>query len=188
LRWELECVGFAWEVRDLIVIAPVGLNSFRAQNVGAARILGGEVSVATTTGPFRALVSYTRLSTEDRTTSAVSHGQPLPGRPNHDLTVDLSVKVGPATLRYGCDLVSATTLDRAGTRVLPTRAYHGVGVRVAIGAVTVLGEVSNLFDQRTVDVLYEGGSAPKFGPYPISDFQGYPLPGRRFNLAVRGTL
>lgn len=186
LRWELELVGFAWEVRDLIVVSPIGLASFRAENVGAARILGGEVSAAASSGPFRALLSYTRLSTEDRTGSVVSRGAPLPGRPNHDVTLDLSVKLGPATLRYGFDVVSSTTLDRAGLNVLPTRIYHGAGVRVALGAVTVLGEVSNLLDRRTVDVQYETGRPLQ--PYPISDFVGYPLPGRRFTLAVRGTL
>lgn len=186
LKWELELVGFAWEVRDLIVIRPVGLATFRAENIGAARILGGEVSGAAVHGPLRAVVSYTHLSTEDRTESAPSRGAPLPGRPAHDVTVDLSARLGPATLRYGFDLVSATTLDRAGLNRLPTRAFHGAGVRVDVGAASVVFEVANLFDQRTVNVPYESSGPAR--PYPISDFQGYPLPGRRFTLAVRGSL
>lgn len=188
LRWEIEAIAFAWQVRDLIVVAPVGIRTFRAQNVGAARILGGEVSVAASAGPLRALVSYTRLSTEDRTSSVVSRGAPLPGRPDHDLTLDVSVGVGPVRLRYGLDVVSATTLDRAGTRELPTRVFHGAGARLELGKVTVLVEVANLFDQRTVTVPFESGRAPRFGAYPISDFLGYPLAGRRFTLALRATL
>ncbi len=188
VSWEAELVGFAWEVRDLILLRPVGLLSLRAENVEAARIAGGELSVAASTGPVRMVVSYTRLVTEDRTSDPVSRGARLPGRPDHDLTVDASARIGPVTLRYGFDLVSTTSLDRAGTRELPTRVFHGAGARLDLGSVSVIGEVMNLFDQRTVDVLYESGARPRFDRYPISDFLGYPLPGRRFSLSIRGAL
>lgn len=186
--WEAELVGFAWEVRDLILLRPVGLLSLRAENVEAARIAGGELSVAASTGPVRMVVSYTRLLTEDRTSDPVTRGARLPGRPEHDLTVDASARLGPVTLRYGFDLVSTTSLDRAGTRELPTRVFHGAGARLDLKAVSVIAEVMNLFDQRTVDVLYESGARPRFDRYPISDFLGYPLPGRRFSLAIRAAL
>ncbi len=184
LRWELEVVGFASEVRDFIVLRAVGLRNQRAENVGAARVLGLEASVAAITGPVRVIASYTRLVTEDRTNDEPSRGAPLPGRPGHDLTLDLSVTVGPATLRYGFDLVSSTTLDRAGTLELPTRIFHGVGAKVTVArGLSVLGEVHNLFDQRTASVVSETG-AP-FKAYPTSDFLGYPIPGRRFSLSIR---
>ncbi|MGZ3455334.1 MAG: TonB-dependent receptor domain-containing protein [Polyangiales bacterium] len=184
-RVELELVGFASSIRDLIVVVPVGLTSLRAQNVGDARILGAEASLAVAEGPVRALASYTRLLTEDRTDDASSRGAPLPGRPGHDLTFDLSVAIGPAVLRYGFDLVSGTTLDRAGTRELPTRIFHGVGAKIAIGKVQVIGQIDDLFDRRTVEVVSEG---PRTMRYPTSDFLGYPLPGRRFTLALRWQL
>jgi len=189
VRFELEAVGFGWEVQNLIVALPKGLRSLKAENIGAARVLGGEVSVGATAGPVRAVVSYTRLFTEDRTTSAASRGQPLPGRPEHDLTTDLSLRLGALTLRYGFDVVSATTLDRSGLNIMPTRVYHGVGARFDVKgaqALSIVAEIINLFDQRTATVVYETGLRP--GPYPISDFLGYPLPGRRFSLAVRGSL
>lgn len=188
LRWEAELVGFAWEVRDLIVVFPVGARTLHAENVGAARIAGAEASFAAMTGPLRASASYTRLVTENRGSEKSSQGAPLPGRPGHDLTVDVSVKISSLTLRYGFDLVSATTLDRAGTRVLPARSFHGFGVRLDVRTLSILAEVANVFDQRTVNALYESGGRPRFEAYPMSDFLGYPLPGRRFTLAIRGVL
>lgn len=188
VQWEAELVGFAWQVRDLIVIRPVGLLTLRAENVEGARIAGGELSVAASTGPFRLVASYTRLYTEDRSSDPTTRGRRLPGRPEHDLTVDASARIGPVTLRYGFDVVSSTALDRTATKVFPTRVFHGAGARVDIRSISILAEVINLLDQRTVDVLYESGSKPRFGPYPLSDFLGYPLPGRRFTLAIRGTL
>ncbi len=185
VRFDVEAVGFAWEVRDLIVVVPVSVRFLRAENFGAARIVGGELSVAASTGPFRALVSYTRLHTENRTSIASERGAPLPGRPDHDLTTDLSARVGRVTFRYGFDVVSSTTLDRSGINRMPTRVYHSAGVRLDASPVSVIAEIINILDQRTVDVNYETGSP--FRAYPISDFLGYPLPGRRFNLAVRGS-
>jgi hypothetical protein len=189
LRFEFEVVGFGAEIRDLIVLVPIGLRSLRAENVGDARLLGVELSGAASFGPLRAAASYTRLHTEDRTSATSSRGAPLPGRPDHDLTTDLSIAIGPATVRYGIDLVSATTLDRAGLRVLPTRLFHGAGVRLSLASgITALCEVANLFDQRTVDVPFETGARPTTARYPIADFLGYPLPGRRLTVAVRWAL
>lgn len=188
VRWEAELVGFAWEVKNLIAVLPSGIRSLRAENIGAARVLGAEVSLAASTGPIRAVASYTRLFTENRTVESSTTGAPLPGRPEHDLTFDVSVKLSGLTLRYGLDLVSATTLDRNATKEVPTRVFHGAGARVDFKSIAVLAEVANLFDRRTVNVLYESGPRPQFQPYPITDFLGYPLPGRRFTLAIRGTL
>lgn len=184
-RIEAEVVGFVSSIRDLIVVEPLGYGTLRARNVGEARVLGAEASVALAAGPVRALASYTRLLTEDRTAEAANRGAPLPGRPGHDLTLDASVAIGRLTLRYGFDLVSQTTLDRAGTRELPTRIFHGVGAKLTLGSAQLVAQIDDLFDRRTIEVVSEG---PRLQRYPTSDFLGYPLPGRRFTLAVRWTL
>ncbi|MBK7400751.1 MAG: TonB-dependent receptor, partial [Myxococcales bacterium] len=150
----------------------------------AARSCGGEVAVSVHAGPLRLSTTYTALFTRDRTDQAASAGAPLPGRPAHDLVVDLSFQKGPWTVRWGFDLVSETTLDRAGLRTLPTRAFHSIGGRVALpGGFTLAAEIANLFDQRTVVVPFELGQPER--RYPISDFQGYPIPGRRGLVSLR---
>ncbi len=187
--WDAELVVFGARTRDLIVIAPRGLGTLRAENVGDAASYGAEASVGLALGPLRALASYTLLVTRDLTDLASSAGQPLPGRPRHDLTVDVSARLGRFIVRYGLDVVAATPLNRESTLTLPTRTWHGAGVSFtpARGIVTLF-EVANIFDQRSGDVLYASGATPTFVRYPSSDFVGYPIPGRRFTLALRISL
>lgn len=185
---ELELVGFGTFVDGLIVFVAQGLATQRAENVGQAWVVGGEASIGGRVGPLRALATYSALLTRDHTAQAASRGAPLPGRPAHDLWVDLGFERGPLSARWGFDLVSSTTLDRAGLRTMPTRSYHSVGARWALpgGALVLSAELANVFDQRTVVVPFELGQPER--RYPISDFQGYPVPGRRWTLSLRGRL
>ncbi len=181
---ELEAVGFGSLVDGLIVFVAQGLATQRAENVGRALVIGGEVAFGVRAGPLRLSTTYTALLTRDRTDQAASAGAPLPGRPGHDLLVDLSFQRGPWSVRWGFDVVSETTLDRAGLRTLPARAFHSVGGRVALpGGLVLAAEIANLFDQRTVAVPFELGQPER--RYPISDFQGYPIPGRRGLVSLR---
>ena len=186
LRWDGELVGFASRTRDLIVLTPRGLGTLRAENVGDASAGGLEASLGLLLGPARLLASYTYLVTRDLTSIVASSGQPLPGRPKHDLTLDLTAKVAFVTLRYGLDVVSATALDRQSTLTLPTRSWHSVGANAEVApGVFVLGEISNLFDQRSGEVVYESTPVLRTVRYPYGDFVGYPIPGRRWTLALR---
>jgi hypothetical protein len=54
--------------------------------------------------------------------------------------------------------------------------------------IKAIGEIANVFDQRSGDVVYASGPPTIFARYPYSDFVGYPIPGRRWTIAVRGTL
>ncbi len=106
----------------------------------------------------------------------------------HDVTLDLSLRIRPITIRYGIDIVSSTILDPAGTLELPRRAWHTAGVRWDMArGLSLVGEVINVFDQRTISVVAESISA-SYTRYPVSDFIGYPIPGRRFSLSLRYTL
>jgi vitamin B12 transporter len=186
LRWDGELVGFASRTRDLIVLTPRGLGTLRAENVGAAAAGGLEASLGLLLGPMRLVTSYTFLSTRDLTSIAASSGQPLPGRPKHDLTVDLSAKIAFVTVRYGLDVVSSTALDRQSTVTLPTRSWHSIGANAEVSrGVFVLGEIANLFDQRSGEVVYESSPIVRTVRYPHGDFIGYPIPGRRWTIALR---
>ncbi len=184
--YELEVVAFGSYVKDLIVFVSQGLSTLRADNVGGAGVLGAEVSGAARVGALRVGATYTALLTRDLTTESASRGAALPGRPVHDLALDVGYTFRALTLRVGFDLVSSTTLDRAGLRVMPTRAYPSAGAKVALpGGLVLAAEVTNLFDQRTVTVPFVLGQPER--RYPISDFQGYPLPGRRALVSLRFT-
>jgi iron complex outermembrane receptor protein len=184
-RFEAELTGFVARTSDFIVVAPKGYGTLGAVNVGEVRTAGGEATLAATIGPVRLLGSYTALYTRDATDEASYRGRPLPGRPPHDLTLDATVTLGRLALHYGFDFVAATSLDRADTLPLPARTTHDVGARVRLGGgLTLLGEIRNLFDQRTRPVLLSSATGETV-TYPISDYLGYPMPGRRFTIALR---
>jgi outer membrane cobalamin receptor len=189
LRWNAELVGYALRMTDLIVVLPRGVGTLRAENVGDATAFGTETSLGAELGPLRIVASHTLLVTKDRSTDAAARGNPLPGRPEHDLTLDLLARIDRLTLRYGLDVVSSTTLDRAATITVPTRTWHTIGATFTITReIKAIGEIANVFDQRSGDVVYASGPPTIFARYPISDFVGYPIPGRRWTIAVRGTL
>jgi hypothetical protein len=173
VRFGYELVGFASAARDLIVFTPFGFATFRAANVDRALLGGAEVTASLAARGARLAVSYTLLLSEDE-----ADGRPLPGRPRHDLAYDASYRFGPVRLRYGVDVVSGVLIDRLP---LPPRIFHGAGVGLDVPGVAglrVAVDVANLFDQRVLYVPSPSLGMPVI--YPVSDFLGYPLPGRTF--------
>ena len=173
-----EVVGFASFARDLIVFQPFGRATFRASNVARALIAGGEISAHLVARGLRTQATYTLLFAQNQ-----DDGRALPGRPRHDLAYDASYRFGPVRVRYGVDLVSGVLVD--GQIPLAPRIFHGAGVALDLPwlpGLRAAADVANLFDQRIqyVPSTLSGGPVP----YPVSDFLGFPLPGR----TIWGTL
>lgn len=199
LRLRGEAVAFGAWAEDLIVFVGTGAyGRARATNIGEARNLGTEVTADLEVGPAGLRASYTYLATADQTrcrTVAGAFGPgsaqacerpPLPGRPAHDLTVDGRVRVGPAVLRYGVDVVSGLTTDLTGSTAVPPRALQSAGVAVELGRVPTVrlgAEVRNLFDVRVAS--YAGVLGPV--RFPVGDLYEYPLPGRSGLVTARLT-
>jgi iron complex outermembrane receptor protein len=181
-----EVVGFVTSARDLIAFVPLGLGTFRARNLDRAALAGAEVSGALSARGLRTTVSYTLLFTENLGDDPLARGRPLPGRPLHDLAYDAAYQLAFVRLRYGLDAVAGSTVDPAGTLVLPPRLLHGAGASVDVPGVPGLRvgvEVENLFDLRTLYVDSPLSGRPV--AVPVSDFLGFPLPGRTFWGTVR---
>jgi iron complex outermembrane receptor protein len=180
-----ELVGFATLATDLITFVPLGLATFRARNVERASILGLEASAELRARGLRTTLSYTLLATENLSPDPLSEGRPLPGRPVHDLAYDASYSIGPLRVRYGLDALAGTTVDVEGTRGLPARVLHSAGASVNIPFVRGLRasiEVQNLFHLRTLYVTSPLRNAPV--ATPVSDFLGFPLPGRSAWISI----
>ncbi len=186
VSFHYELVGFVTSARDLIVFLPLGRSTFRAGNIDAARIAGAEVSASLVGTRFATTVSYTLMHTENLGEDPLSRGRPLPGRPMHDLSYDAAYRFGPVRLRYGIDAVAGTTVDTAGTILVPPRLFHGAGASLDVpwGSSLRMGvEVQNLFDVRTLRV-----PSPLSGrsiAVPVSDYLGFPLPGRTVWVTAR---
>ncbi|NUQ77138.1 MAG: TonB-dependent receptor [Polyangiaceae bacterium] len=180
-----ELVGFATLATDLIAFVPLGLATFRARNVERASVAGLEASAELRARGLRTSVSYTLLVTENLSPEPLSQGRPLPGRPVHDLAYDASYSLGPLRVRYGLDALAGTTVDAEGTRILPARVLHSAGASVDIPFIHGLRasiEVQNLFHLRTLYVTSPLRNARV--AMPVSDFLGFPLPGRTAWLSV----
>lgn len=184
-RGAFELVGFGTWAHDLITFVPVSVRSVpKAENIDDARILGIEATADARLFGARLRVSYTGLSTSNFSSCALGSCPPLPGRPAHDLALDLSYSLGPATLRYGLDALAGMRADVAGDVEIPARILQSAGARLAIGAHTTLAlDVRNLFDVRTAD--YAQPFNGTVVPYPIGDAFAYPIPGRSFLASVR---
>jgi outer membrane receptor protein involved in Fe transport len=181
-----EAVGFVTYAQDLIVFLPLGQSTFRASNVDSALLAGAELSATFTVAGVVLSAAYTLLATENRSDDPLTRGRPLPGRPMHDLTYDAAYRFGPVRIRYGVDAVAGTTVDTAATIVLPPRIFHGASVLVDVPFARGLSaglEVQNLFDQRTLYVPSRLSRASV--AIPVSDFLGFPLPGRTIWFSAR---
>lgn len=181
-----EVVAFVTMARDLIVFTPFGRTTFHTANIARALLGGAEISASFTARGLQNQVSYTLLLTQNQSNDPLERGRPLPGRPQHDLAYDASYRFGPARLRYGLDAMGGSTLDISGSVVLPPRILHGLGASIDVPFVRGLRasvDIENLFDVRTgyvASVLPTGTAA-----VPVSDFYGFPLPGRSAWFTLR---
>ncbi|UQA60981.1 TonB-dependent receptor domain-containing protein [Polyangium aurulentum] len=186
VHFRYELVGFVTRAEDLIVFLPLGRSTFRAGNVDSALLGGAELSGALTARGLSLTATYTLLATENTSDDPLSRGRPLPGRPMHDLAYDAAYRIGPVRLRYGVDAVAGTTVDTASTIVVPSRIFHGAGASLDVPFVRGLRigvEVQNLLDLRTLHVPSPLRRAPI--AVPVSDFLGFPLPGRSIWVTAR---
>jgi vitamin B12 transporter len=179
--------GFAVWSEDLIQWIATGLVT-RPENIAAARVRGLEASLHVE--PERRAVTltahYTLTDSEDRGDDPTFRGRALPGRPRHDVFArgtagwEWSVRGMPVEPRilYTAEVIAGTFLDPSGRLELPARALQGIGVELHLDRrVHFSLEVRNLLDVRTASVLFPiAGARPT--PLPVSDFIGYPLPGR----------
>ena len=189
-----QVAAFATWSRDLIQWINAGLVA-RPDNVAAARIRGVETSVLLQ--PRSRIVdlqaNYTLLDTEDRSDDPARRGQTLPGRPRHEAFVRSSAgrvwwsggRAYEPRVFYTVELVAGTFLDPSGRHELPPRSIQGLGGELHVAhKVHLAVEVRNLLDVRTAFVtLPVAGARPQ--RVPVSDFLGFPLPGRSLWATIR---
>ena len=182
-----EAAGFVTWADDLIIFVQQGVGVLRTENVGRARIAGAEALVEGRAYGFELRASYTGLATSNdddcKTITGKCERPPLPGRPAHDVVLDVSYGLGPARVRYGVDVVSGITADLKGDVLVPDRALQSIGARLDVPGAKGLRlslDVRNLFDLRTATYAGFGGPSQQ----PIGDIYQYPLPGRSVLVSV----
>jgi iron complex outermembrane receptor protein len=136
--------------------------------------------------------NYTFLETENRGGIDGQSGNPLPGRPRHEATARATTgwefrrthtPLEPR-LTYTLDALAATYLDPSGRFSLPPRILHGVSMQLDIDRrMRVAFEVRNL--ANTISTTWTPPTATATPQaVPITDFIGYPIPGRSLWLTI----
>jgi vitamin B12 transporter len=174
-RWGLrdaaiDLFGFVRYVNDLIAYERTSFTYVRPYNVGAARLIGGEI--AATVSPWRALrvdLAATLLDPRDVSPGRTTRTDLLPYQARLVVTSRVEAKIPIPTRMLRAVKVAASYFyeaeryaDPGGTWIVP--AQGSLDLEVELGLLDdhlfLRGRVSNLLDQAR------------------TDFVGYPLPGR----------
>jgi iron complex outermembrane receptor protein len=189
-----QAAAFSVWAEDLIQWVAAGPVT-RPVNVDGARLWGTEVSavVEPRRRYLRVRADYTWLHTAARVDDPAQDGRPLPGRPAHELFATASAG-WPTHIRglpfeprvqYTVDVIAGTFLDPSGRLALPPRALQALGLELSLARrISLHAVVRNLLDVRTAAATLPVAGA-RATPMPISDFLGFPLPGRSLWVQLR---
>ena len=171
--------------------------TLRPVNLEGARVSGLETSAALRLlgGDLRLTANYTLLATTNLGDDPSQRGQPLPGRPRHELYAQASLghafKKTPTSTElaprvfYTVEHAARTFLDPSGRYEVPRRTLHAVGVELRVARrVHLTAEVRNLFNLRTTLWHPPIAGSPAI-TVPVSDFFFYPLPGTSLWTSLR---
>lgn len=172
LRLRVDAAFYMSFAEDLIIFVPQSQSVFRAENVGAARIIGVETTMRLAYARVGALeVAYTWQDARDTSDTPYWSGRMLPGRAEHDLAMRASGTFGPVDVWYELDYLAGNYLDRANMRFAPSRLLHGAGATLRWR-----------FDRYEIAAAVE---AVNLGDAEVYDAFRYPLPGRAVFGSVR---
>jgi vitamin B12 transporter len=192
-RVLVESAAFMSRSADTIIVRSAGGGQVsRAANLGGAHIVGAELALSgrlartvTATG------NYTLLDAVQRDDEPSFNGKQLPQRPRHAVygRVDVARRLGGrlGALWTDATWIDGNFLDQGNINQAPIRRLFGAGAKLELVAGLTVGvEARNLADARTETVVRDPPPRPDLsrGPAAISDFGGYPLPGRAFYATV----
>jgi iron complex outermembrane receptor protein len=186
---SLEVGGFATWSRDLIVYVQNAQRIGIPTNLGAARVFGVEGALTWTGVPW---LDWTTNLTVQRTINdaadPATRGRRIPRLPWLQLDQQTAVRGRRWRVGHTFSVADGLYVDAANLQRQAVRPLHGVFTSVELGAGVRLGlDVRNALDRRTVEV--PANPLDPTGPVAmraITDFSGYPLPGRSFWVSLRG--
>ena len=190
-RVYLESAAFVRESRHTIgFVTTAGVSG--ARDLGDATISGVETGAAVRLARVVTLSgNYTWLATRQDSPIVSYDSKPLPSRPRHQIfgRVDVIGLVRGRRVAAWADALwaSGNVLDRAGLNRVPGRELVGAGLSLALTPGLQVGvEAKNLTDHRVGTVINDPPPAPHLAETPaaVSDYFGYPLPGRAFYVTA----
>ncbi|MDC0715450.1 TonB-dependent receptor [Nannocystis sp. bb15-2] len=189
-----HAAGFVTWSEDLIAWTQTG-PYLRPTNLDRARVAGLETAAALRLlgGDLELRGNYTLLATRNGSAEASMHGQPLPGRPRHELFVQLAaghaydLRGREFLPRLGVTVEHAarTFLDPSGRFEVPARTLVGAFLELHLLARVHLAlEVRNVLGARVATWRPPVAGSPAV-TVPLSDFFFFPLPGTSLWTTLR---
>lgn len=186
LLLSAEAAWFSSFAKDLIAYERKSFYKIRPENIGKAVIQGAETGLRiSAVEVFSLQANYTYLYAINRSDIVYNFGKRLPGRPVHRVygkfEVGSDAKPVGSRLWLDADFTGETFLKQSNQAesAIPARLFLGVGYRLSHSAsgTSITLEVHNLLNQMTAQTQ-DGLTAP------VSDFTGFPLPGREIFITV----
>lgn len=188
-----EAAGFARFISDLIFVGTSG-DRLRSQNLGEARIFGAELDLQAALRDLVALrATYTFLDARNRSPLPSYEGRFLPRRPQHSAVVRIDAGYRAWHAFYELAHASLAYQDEANMQQMPARTLHTLGLRIGpygsigSGRLALSVEVHNLLDTRIVTLPPIAPAGPD-RQVALSDYYGFPLPGRSILCALAAEL
>lgn len=176
--WSFSLSAFALSADNLIGMTQSSLFMFKAENLSRSVIRGAEGTVFARLGPLDARVTYNGVWARSHVGERI---RVLPQVPPQQVVYRLSWRKEAWTVRYGGQLQSLFYLDRANLRPVPGRWLHDAALTYTEGVWRIALAVDNLTAVRAEEVPLPGGLT---GISKVTDFLGYPTPGRSVQLSV----
>jgi iron complex outermembrane receptor protein len=188
---SLEVAAFWNSVRDAIVYVQNSQQTLVPVNLGRTWVQGVEVAAsADVVGAFEVTGSLTRNVSVNLSTDPAFGNNALPRVPGWEVEARSSVRWGER-IRIGHTLsfTAANYWDATNWYLAAPRTLHGLFARVkpGEGAPEIELDVLNVAD-RIVQVVPRNpldSTDMTRVVQPLTDFSGYPLPGRTFLITVR---
>lgn len=183
---------FGSESRDLISLVQNGQRLLVPVNIGRARVMGAETAADVVAFGFvTSATRFTAMRTVNLSDDPAYRGNALPRMPGLELDQATSVSWRAVRFGHGFGYTAAHTWDATGWYQSAPRGLHRafVGVDPGGGWPAVSLDVLNLTD-RLVEIVPRNPLDPgdtALVAQSITDFAGYPLPGRTVLLSVRFT-
>jgi outer membrane receptor protein involved in Fe transport len=187
-------VGYARRhAQDLITWVQNSQQTQIAQNIGEASIGSLEGALTLNLGGWvSSQTNATWMVTRNRVEDPAFSGKSLPNLPELELAQQTTLRVPERiALTHAWSYTSLTFMDTANLGFTAPRDLHGLSLDVTVlpGLPTIRAEVLNLFDVRGTAVdrnpLDDGDDTRVVRP--LTDFAGYPLPGRTVLVGVQWT-
>lgn len=171
-RFRLEYAYFHNNITDLITYEQVSPTTFKAVNIGSARVAGDEVSLSTAAFSHLGLeVNYTHQNSAVTGGGETKFGDELPLLPADELFGHVELFNDWGKLYYECTYLSSNVTDPANFQRVPSRIIQTTGlVATPRDWLTIKFEAANIANADVRDV---------------GDF---PLPGLSFFGSIKVSL